>query len=162
MSTITDFFPTLPNNFIYTLILPFIILFAIFWGLLTALNIFHNKKVNTVLALALTLTIFFTGGFDIFTTFLFQSTTTLAAVIFVLVFVFGIISWAFGRSRDIYYETGGYDRKINRLQKEIAKLQRKIEEEGNDEKKREMTRQLIGLKDELKIIEEQQKKSYNP
>ena len=157
MPTISDFFPSLPSNFIYTLILPFIILFAIFWGLLSAMKIFSNK-INTVLALALTMTLFFTGGFDIFTTFLFQSTTTLAAVVFVLVFVFGIISWAFGRSRDIYHETGSHEGKIRRLQKKIADLHGKIETESNEYKKNEMKEQLFTLERELKFAIDNQKR----
>jgi len=156
MPTISDFFPTLPNNFIYTLVLPFIILFAIFWGLLSSLRLF-NSKINTVLAAALTLTLFFTGGFDVFTNFLFQSTTTLAAVIFILVFIFGLINWAVGRSRDIYYESGGYGRKIERLQKEIAKLRGKLETESDDKKKKLITRHIIELQEELKVVQEQQK-----
>lgn len=161
MPTISDFFPALPTNFIYTLILPFIILFAIFWGLLSALNIFRNNKVNTVLALALTLTIFFTGGFDIFTTFLFQSTTTLAVVIFTLVFIIGIISWAVGRTRDIYHETGSIESKLKRIEKEMSKLQWDIEHTTEEGKKDLMKERLHHLDNEHKFLESKQRRLFS-
>ena len=160
MPTISDFFSGIPSTFIYTLILPFIILFAIFWGLLSAMRIFGNK-INTVLALALTLTLFFTGGFNIFTTFLFQSTTTLAVVVFILVFVFGIISWAVGRTRDIYHDTGSGEAKIRRLQKKIAELHGKIETESNEDRKTKMKEQLIGLQHELNYELENQRRALS-
>ena len=152
---LTDLIPALPSNFIYTLILPFIILFTIFWAVLTAMKIFGNK-VNTVLSLGLTLMIFYSGGFAIFTNFIFQSTTTLAVVVFGIVFIFGIITWAFSRSRDIYNEAAGYGRKIDRLQKDIAKLKGKYET-ASDKQKPMLTRQITELEKQLEDVKAQQK-----
>jgi hypothetical protein len=153
-----------PFNFselLQTFFIPFIILFSIFWGLLSIMRIFSNK-INIVLALGLTLGVAFTGVFTIFTTYLFQFSSFLAVGIFALVFIFGIIRWGFGRSRDIYYETGGYEAKIKRLQKRIAELRKNIDAEGDEYKKREMKRELFDLEHELSYTLDAQKRSLNP
>ena len=149
------------SELLQTFFIPFILLFAIFWGLLSIMRIFNNK-INIVIALCLTLAAAFTGVFTIFTTYLFQFSSFLAVGVFALIFIFGIISWAFGRSRDIYYETGGYEGKIKRLQKRIAELRKNIESESNEYKKREMKKELFDLEHELSYTLDAQKRSLNP
>ena len=121
------------NQILFSFLLPFFVLFAIFWGLLTAMRIF-GSKVNTVLALVFALVIIPTPAFVWFATYLVQLGTTVALAAFILLFIFGVIRWAFGRSKDIYYQTGGYDKRIDKLSKDMYKLVGKLERVSDNEK----------------------------
>jgi len=109
------------DQILFSLLLPFLVLFAIFWGLLSVMRIFGNK-VNIILALAFSLVIIPTPAFVWFATYLVQLGTTVALAAFILLFIFGTIRWALFRGHDIYKETGGYDRQLKNIEKEIGKL----------------------------------------
>jgi len=145
------------DQLLFGLLLPFLVLFAIFWGLLTAMRIF-GSKVNTVLALIFALVIIPTPAFVWFATYLVQLGTTIALAAFILIFIFGVIRWAFGRGWDIYYRTGSYDRQIDKLTKKRDKLVAESER-ADEHKKPRIQRQIDELDREIRRLDLLRKQS---
>jgi len=139
------------NQLLFSLLLPFFVLFAIFWGLLVAMKIFGNK-VNTILALIFALVILPTPAFVWFATYLVQLGTTIALAAFILIFIFGVIRWALFKGYDIYSETGGYDRKIKKLLKKREKLA-KERAHSKPERQRRIDQEIADIDREIKGIE---------
>lgn len=121
-----------PSHLLYTVILPFIIAFTIFWGVLTAIRLF-NSKINTIIAFVLATGLFFTDTYVFVGQFIFATGTFLAVGLFVLIFGVGVAIWAVGRTRSIYYQ--GFD-SLDRLYKDRKKLLDKIQRAREDEKPR--------------------------
>jgi len=122
-----------PSQILYTVVLPFVIAFTIFWGLLTAMRLF-SSKINTIIAFVLATGLFFTDAYLFIGQFIFASGTFLAAGLFILIFVFGTISWAFSRGRSIYKENIGYENELKNINKQIEKLTDKINRSTGQEK----------------------------
>ena len=127
--TLANFFSMAPDQIIYTVLLPFIIAFTIFWALLSSMRIF-GSKVNIVISFVLAMGLFFTDAYVFLGQFIFASGTFLATGIFILIFGVGVIIWAFQRTKGIYYETG----ELNRLYKDRNKILEKIRRSREDEK----------------------------
>lgn len=128
------------------LLLPVLIVFAILWALLNSMKVF-NRKINTVLAAALTLMVATTPQFTLFTAYIAQLGAQVAIAAFFLLFAFGTIVWVLGRGRDIVYEQTGLTRdKINKL---LAKYYKKYKEAKEEDNKGKMKAAL----DEIKRLE---------
>jgi len=128
------------------LLLPALIVFAILWALLNSVKVF-NRKINTVLAAALTLMVAVTPQFTLFTAYIAQLGAQVAIAAFFLLFAFGTIVWALGRGRDIVYEQTGLTKdKINKL---LAKYYKKYKEAKEEDNKGKMKAAL----DEIKRLE---------
>jgi len=108
-----------------TIFLPFIVVFVIFFGALSALRIF-SKKINLVLSLALTVAAGYGGAFAWFSSYIMPFGAYFGVIAFAAVFVIGIAVWAVGRGRDIYYESDPFKKK-EYLNKQIAKHQEKMQ-----------------------------------
>jgi hypothetical protein len=108
----------------HNLFLPFILAFAILWGALLMMPIF-NKKIKLVLAVALSIFIFFTPEFDIFANFLTMLGSQLAIVLFFIVFGFGLLAWTFKNGKNIYHDAAGYNHKMDHLLKRRDELENK-------------------------------------
>lgn len=128
--TLTDLFAMDPSHLLYTVVLPFIIAFTIFWGVLTAMRLF-NSKVNAVIAFVLASGLFFTDAYVFVGQFIYQTGTLLAAGLFVLIFGVGIVIWAIGRTRGIYYQS--FD-SLDRLYKRRTQLYEKLNRAKENEK----------------------------
>jgi hypothetical protein len=89
------------------------------------MRIFGNK-VNVVIAFVLASGLFFTDAYIFLGQFVFASGTFLATSLFILIFVFGIITWAFYRGRGIYREQSGDFGELKRINKEIKKVAEKV------------------------------------
>jgi CDP-diglyceride synthetase len=137
---LADIFAMVPSQILYTIILPFIIAFTIFWGLLTAMRIF-GSKVNIVIAFVLAMGLFFTDAYLFIGQFVFATGTFLAAGLFILIFGVGIIIWAVQRTTGVYYSTGD----INKLYKRRTQILDKLNRARENEKE--------GLYRELNLIE---------
>lgn len=131
--TFTDIFPPPYDMYLITYFIPFILLFAIFWGLLSGMKIF-GRRINTFLALIFPV-VFILGApetFLWFSNYLISLGSFLAVGAFVTLFIFGTIRWAFGRGRDIYRETGDYEKLIKKKSEELEKCRQKAEQATSD------------------------------
>lgn len=132
-----------PEQIFRGFFLPFVILFAISWGVLTSLRIF-DKRINLVISLALTVLVVFTPQFTIFATYLTQLGGQFAVAAFFIVFGFGVLMWAFGRGKDIYYEQ--ISSKKEKMNKEIAKHYKKYKEAMEKDDKERMNVEMDIIK----------------
>ena len=145
------------DQLLFGLVFPFLVIFAIFWGLLATMRIF-GTKVNTVLALILSLVILPTPAFVWFATYLVQLGSTLALVVFIAIFVFGVIRWGFSRGKDIYYSTGSYDKQIKQKKKQIDEYLGKLENVSPSDR-RHLEGEIVRLRNEIQTLEELKRKS---
>jgi len=143
------------DQLLFSLLLPFLVLFAIFWGLLSTMRIF-NSKVNIILALVFSAIILPTPAFVWFATFLVQLGTTLALGVFILIFIFGAIRWGLSRGRDIYIGTGGYDRQIKEKRKKMHEYLNKLESASPSDKVR-YEGEINRLRAEIQTLEDLKK-----
>jgi len=152
--TFADILPPPYSEYLITYFIPFIILFAIFWGLLTMMKIF-SKKINTLLALLFPI-VFMLGApetFLWFSSYLISLGSFLAVGAFVAVFVFGVITWALQRGRDIYRDVADLDSKILKKRQQARKMLEKISAEADPGKKQHYAKEWEGLQNEIKILE---------
>lgn len=145
-------FPTdfLSNIFIFQTFIPFIILFAIIWGLLEAINRFSGK-VNLVISLGFALIAAFTNPWIL--SYIATLGAYTAVVLFGILFLFGIIRWGLGRGHDIYFETSSYGKQYQHYERELKKIEEKLrsgelsESEMNSELKRAKE-----IKDKMEVL----------
>ncbi len=116
----------LPTDQLFTnFFLPFILIFAILWGLFSMISIF-NRKINIILAIGITLLVANTEYFVLLSTTVFQYSGFAGVVVFGVVLIFGIIRWGFSRGEDIYDVSGHSRRKFEKLAKDKAKHVKKL------------------------------------
>jgi len=151
MPILEDLLATTPNELLYTMFLPFIIVFAIFFGVLSSLR-FFSKKINLVLSLALTVTAAYGGLFTWVATYLMPFGAYFGVAAFAIVFFVGIAIWGLGRGKDIYYESVGGEKKLEEINKKIEKLYEKYRNESNPEKKRALYNTIMELEREREHI----------
>lgn len=128
----------------YNFFLPFLVMFAILFGALEGIRIF-SRKINLILSLAITFAAAYGGAFSFFSQYLLILGPYTAFGAFILVFFLGVLIWAFGRGKEIYYESAAPHKKLEKINKEIEKLYEKYRRESNPEKKRAIDRQIIEL-----------------
>jgi len=152
--TFTDIFPPPYNEYLITYFIPFILLFAIFWGLLSMMKIF-SRRINTFLALIFPL-VFILGApetFLWFSSYLISLGSFLAVGAFVVLFVFGAIRWAFHRGWDIYSDTKGVNIKLAKKQDEKLKLIRKLKQSTNQGEQKDLIKRIKEVEDEIQLLE---------
>jgi hypothetical protein len=132
LDTLTDFYQK-NQGLIFQAIVPFVVIFAVFWGILEMTRLL-NGKTRIVLAVAFTLAVFFSPFWLIISTYILNLGAFLAVGMFVLIFIFGTLRWGLGRSVDIYHETGGYEKKIRDLNKKLGDLAEKAARASPNEK----------------------------
>jgi len=138
------------NTFIFTNLISFIILFAILWGLLEAINKF-SFRINLVISIGFALIAVFTNPWIL--SYIATLGSYLAVVLFGILFLFGVIRWGFGRGRDIYHDTASIGKKRERLAKQRGKLMDKFEGAKNDSEKQNLQKQIIEIDNELKKLQ---------
>lgn len=151
---ISDILPPPYNEYLFTYFVPFIILFAIFWGILTMMKIF-NKKINMFLAIIFPLVFMFGAPetFLWFSTYLINLGSFLAVGAFIAVFVFGVIAWALQRGRDIYRDVADLDSRILKKREEMRKVIDKISTATDETKKLHYSQEYQRLQNEIGILE---------
>lgn len=154
---------TNPNAFVLNVMLPFLLIFVIIWGMLRMIKIFGAdataNKINLVIAFVITVFASFTDAWGVIVG-LAAGTGQFAYIMFFVVFVLGTIFWAIGRSRGIYMEHGvgggTHLNDIKKISKELSKLYNKYREAeyaGNQGKMK-----VIG--DDIRKLEERKKFLY--
>jgi len=140
-----------PWELINTFFIPFVVIFVMLWGILTAMGIFKNRKINIVISLGMVLFLASTDIFPMVSQWMIQLGSLTAVAAFLLLFVGGVIIWGIGRGQSIYHGSNPY-RALKKIDNEIAKLNRKIGSEGNPQKQARMVKRMRELEDERVIV----------
>lgn len=95
-----------PNSLLTTVLLPFLLIFVILWGILNVMKIFgpEGRKINFIIALVITIFVAFTDAWGVIATQLAVATGVFTYIMFFAVFILGTIFWAIGRTRGVYHE----------------------------------------------------------
>lgn len=136
-----------------TIVLPFLLIFIIFFAVLSLIRVF-NKKTNVVLALVFTLFAGYGGLFNWITTWVAQSMAYVAISILVIVFVLGSLMWGFGKTKKIYYETVSSEEKLRKLLERKEKLMDEIikaREKGDEKKEKARIEELKKIELEIEL-----------
>lgn len=142
----------LSNIFIFQTFIPFIILFAILWGLLEAIGIFKSYRTNLVIALGFSSIAAFTNPWIL--AYIATLGSYAAVVLFGALFLFGVIRWGLSRGRDVYFETSSYQKQIANLTKQKAKLEEKLGQKDLDRSQAEsIVKQIKDLETKIRILE---------
>lgn len=151
-----EFFPELSiKEMIYTFLIPFLITFSIFFGVLSALRIF-NKRINIVLSFSLTIAAAYGGLFNLLSSYLLQLGAYVGVIAFFIVFVLGIAFWGFGKGKEIYYRVMAPHERLKKIDKEMSKIEKKIKEareSGKKEEEEALWRTWESLQRERRIAE---------
>jgi asparagine N-glycosylation enzyme membrane subunit Stt3 len=158
-----------PNLLLTTVLLPFLLVFVIFWGILRMVKIFGTdqtaNKITLVVSLVVTIFVAFTDAWGLLATQLAAATGVFTYIMFFGVFILGTILWAIGRTQDVYHRSGlgtGHYNDLKALSKQLAKLYNKYKDaeyQGNkgkmeaiagDIKKLEERRDILYKMSELK------------
>ena len=140
----------LTSSFVFQNFIPFIILFAIFWGLLEAIGKFKSKT-NLVISLGFALIAGYSNPWVL--SYIATLGSYAALVLFGLLFIFGIVRWGLGRGRDIYYDTASIGKREERLRKKLDKLNRDFQGAPEDSKQREeIAKKMRQIEGELDVL----------
>jgi ABC-type transport system involved in Fe-S cluster assembly fused permease/ATPase subunit len=125
---------TNPNALLINLVLPFLLIFAIVWGLLSMVNMFkgnEGRRINMIIALVLTIMVIAVNPFG-FITGIVNFLANFSIWAFVVVFVFLVIIWAVTMSRGAWkgvpYGRAPNVNTVKDINKQIDKLYQKREE----------------------------------
>lgn len=102
-----------------------------------------RRKINLILSLGITILVAATPLFSTIATLLGQYGAYTALIAFAIVFVIGIGAWVFRRGRE--YVTGSLDEERG-IEKEIKKLQDKLDRESDPRKRVQLARELSELR----------------
>lgn len=151
---------TNPNSLLTNVLLPFLLIFVVLWGILNVIKIFgsEGRKINIVVALVITIFAAFTDVWGLIVTQLAAFTGIFTYVVFIGVFILGVIFWAIGRGREGYsVAKGGLSRydTIKDIDKRLGKLYKKMEEErykGNADMAASLGKEIEKLEDKRDAI----------
>lgn len=149
---ISDLLSMTPYEIGRNILLPFLLVFTIFYGILSMLGIF-KKKSNIMISLILSILLATTPAFTTLSLYITQLGATTAIVIFGAVFILGTVFWAINRGRDIYDETGGYSRKLIKLEKKENDLMDKYNRTDDPKKKDAIWKQVERIRREKRAVE---------
>ena len=133
--------------------LPFILVFTLLWATLSLVKIF-SWRINFVLAFVVTVLTAMSPWFAFISQYVILIGPLTAVGIFLALFVVGGLVWAIGRGKEIYYTSAGQYKKIEHLNKELAKHQKKLAEardRGDTVKVNKELAVVKRLEDDLKI-----------
>ncbi|GEM_PF-3266190 len=143
-----------------TFILPFLLVFSVFFAVLTMIKLF-DKRINIILSLCLTLIAWYGGAFTFIATWLARSIAYFTLVIFSIVFILGGLFWAAGKTKKMYYKHLSPEKK-EKLLKRLEKLRKKrkkymeeyekAEEQGDTAKMSTYARLIDEIDNEIRKI----------
>lgn len=138
------------------LLLPVLIIFAILWALLNSIAVF-NRKINFVLAVALTIMAAMAPQFTIFTTYIAQLGAQIALVAFFAIFGVGAVAWALRGGRELYYKHVNPSRRIDHLYKkkrDYLDKAREAEARGEHGKAKDYRNRAREIDDSIQMLSE--------
>jgi len=127
-----------PTELIYTIFIPFIIVFVIFWGILSALNVF-GRKINLILAFCISAAAFSYMDFGIISTYLIAFSGNLAITAFFIIFIVGILVWS---ALSLSETFGSSSKNARKASEKIDKLYRELDRTRNPSKQEAIEREI--------------------
>lgn len=145
-----ELIPQTLDGLIYEFLLPFVIVFAIFWGILSGLRVFA-RRINLVLSLALTAVAWYGGVFVWLSGYILQLGAYVGVAAFVLVFIVGIAMWVLGRGKEMYYGSMAPEEKVRKISEKIEKLYDKLDKTSDESKRRAIIDSIRRLEMEREV-----------
>lgn len=137
-----------PTELVYGFFIPFLLVFVILWGVLSAFRMF-DKKINIIIALAISILAAESEYFPIFANYVGQLGGFTALIAFAVLFLFGIGMYSYGRGRRLYSEHAPPREKREDRNKELKKLYEDLREaryKEDEELEDELLEQIERLK----------------
>lgn len=148
------------GSIMYDYFLPFVIIWVVFYGILSAINLFrHKPRINLILSVGLTLMMTATPYWFGVGQFISEWGAWTSVIIFIVVFTFGVVMWGLGRGKeyyegspiDTYVKGGAPKRALDNLLEEIRRMEAKRDLLESD------TPQYKALEDQIKVRKERAK-----
>jgi len=136
-----------PPDILYFLILPFLGVFAIVWGVLTKIEIFKQHRVNLLLALIFALSMVYYGHLFKFVHFLYSIGSFFAFLAYAFLFFSGV--WLFSKRKVRDWKSSEL-RELKEAERELRELRENL---------KEVNRELTYETNEKTIEQLKQKKS---
>jgi|SRR5439155_2452044 len=117
-----------PSDLLFQVILPFIFLFAVLFGVLKEIKWF-DKRINMMIALSSSLMAFgatTNAGAPFLVIYIIPYFAYFAFGSFVVIFIVGVALYTKGRGEEIYHRTSSSSDKIEKLYNEKEKLLKKL------------------------------------
>jgi len=158
---IPEDYSTFPN-LLYFVIVPFLGVFAIIWGILTNLNIFKLHKVNILLSFIFAFALLYTGILLAVTFYLFQIGGLFGVLAFFVLF-FALTAFYATKKTSVYYGEAkeAYEKYIEQKKegegeaKEVSKKRKKVTSEiekrirSSNRKRRQLDRELRDIQKDV-------------
>jgi hypothetical protein len=160
IDAIVQLINTTPSLAFQQVVLPFLLIFAIMWGILGSLAVF-KKRINLTLSIILAILAILTPTFEIFATYLAMLGGQLSLILFILVFGFGVAMWALRGGRDIYYDNVAPGKKVEQLMKRKDELVRKAgeaQDAGKTTLATDLRRKARDIEDQIHYYESREKR----
>lgn len=151
--TVLDYLSSLEAaDMFYYVFVPFIMIFAILFGILSALGVF-SRKTSMIISLCLTLIVASTESFVMFSTYVAQLGAYFAFAVFGIVFFLGITMWGWGHGKEIYGQSLDMQNKIKKIDERIQKEWKEYDRTRSDYKKSAIYRRIEKLKKNKEALE---------
>lgn len=151
---IPDDYATMPN-LLYFVLIPFLGTFAISWGLLTSINIFHNYRVNVLLALVFATSLMYYGVLLAITHYLFAIGGIVGVILFFVMFFVMSSLYGYKKTTESYIDSTKAFReekeKIKQRKKTLESLKRLNDELIDKRKKQHECQQNITYWENIKF-----------
>jgi hypothetical protein len=141
-------FSTDPNNVLYQLFLPFLLISALFFG---ALEVIHAFKKRTSMVLAILFSLFAFPIYPFFATWLSLLGSFAALAMFLGLFVFYTAVYAFRKNKTLWFQTMSDVDKLKKIEERIQRENKKFaqaHERGNVGKSRAIDEYIRSLERE--------------
>lgn len=151
-----------PEALLTHLLLPFLLIFAILWGLLSTVKLFGDMshKINLIIALVFTIAVALTDAWGFIATQLAVFTGVFVYIMFFALFIILVVIWAVGRGREAYTKNvigtryNDYN-DVKQLDKVLGKLAKKYENlkyQGRDAEANEIGNTIIELRKKKEML----------
>ncbi len=145
-------------DLLYFLMLPFLAIWAITWGLLTKIKMFENTRINMLLALIFATALMYYGWMFKVVHFLLSFGSVVAFIAFIVVFIVGIKLYSEGKIKGDW--KGSALKELRQKEKELKEKRRLLKDYQGDlrgaskETRDKLTPTIDDLKNEIKELEQ--------
>lgn len=132
---------------------PFLLILVIFFAALESFHAF-KPRINVVLSVIMTLLATQSSVFGWFATVLVPLGGYAAILVFGVIFLGGSLMWGHSRAKHIYYTHGSRESRLNKLGKDIQKLEDKLVDAqiaGDEHKIQELVNTIQRLKAQAEV-----------
>jgi len=121
---LTEISGSFSQNFYY-FFLPFIFIFAIFYGILSIAKVF-SKRVNLIISILISLSLAPTEFYPFLTNYLLRLGAWVTIIAFGILFIVGVSLVTVRKGKEIYRKTLNPSERLKQIEKEIKKVDEKI------------------------------------